>query len=1474
MRLPNVQFHLFLILFIFSLLIPSGIHAFNIDTTGAGPELYFDFNDCSAFELTGSNADYSEFTAVYTEKEFCTGLSVVGANLYRNNPQENKHSCTPGRNGTSAMCVMPSSDCTYDPGNDRSVRFDIQVEPGAGGTGILSGLSFYEKAPDNFDWISGPSGFADNPTLYAIRVLVNGTEIFRQEDIPTSLDWALQEFDFNGLPEFTVEETTVFNFELSAYCLAGNGAQISVWDIEDLRVTGGCEELDGGEIMTMDETTICAGDSIPDPIGVTLTGETGGNSAWVITDTLANILALPAGPPFDLDGAGPGVCLIWHISYFPGIQGVQVGNNVSDLEGCFDLSNSIAVTRLAGSDCEVDCEVEGGDLVGGPFAFCVGDSIPDRIGADQLELIGSAGSAMQWVVTDVDGVILGLPQAIEDVDFDGAGPGTCLVWALSFDGMLTGASVGSNANDIEGCFALSNPINVERTEVAAATLEGGPFAFCVGDGNPDAIDSSEIVVSGITANNTAWVVTDDQGVILGLPPHFSDVDFDGAGAGTCLVWLLSYEGMIDGAEVGNNANTDLMGCYALSNPISVNRNQPEGGTLEGGPFNFCVGDGMPDLLDSTDIILNGNKGANSQWVVTDSDGNILGLPSHFTAVDFDPAGVGTCLVWHLSYDGNLEGAIAGNNAMTDLMGCFSLSNPLEIIRSQPEGGTLEGGPFSFCVGDDIADSIDSSAIVLSGNMGSGSQWVVTDEQGMILGLPPHFSDVDFDGAGPGTCLVWHLSFEGNLEGAEVGNNANTDLSGCFSLSNPISVTRNQPSGGMLEGGPFVFCVGDGEADMIDSTEIVLTGNTGANSQWVITDNQGMILGLPPHFSAVNFDDAGAGVCIIWHLSYDGMLEGAEVGNNANTDITGCYSLSNPLTVIRSQPEGGVLEGGPFEFCVGDGNADMIDSNDIELSGNQGANSQWVVTDASGLILGLPPHFSEVDFDGAGAGECLIWHLSSYGTVEGLAMGNNALTDLVGCYSFSNSISVFRNQPEGGTLEGGPFEFCVGDGNADMIDSMDIVLTGNTGTDFYWVVTDDEGNILGLPPHFSDVDFDGAGAGTCLIWNLSSIGLVDELEVGNNVDDIEGCFALSTPVSVTRLQPDGGTLEGGPFEFCVSDSIPDLIDSSEIVLTGESGSISQWIITDAAGNILGLPLHFTDVDFSGAGPGECLIWHLSYEGLLDGLETGNNAGTDLIGCYSLSNPLTVIRNSGSDCENAPLEMLVINEVNPDGRVEIKNAGTLSIDISSHWLCQFPSYGIIGSMVIDCGGDLILDPGEIVTLQSGISLNSADGELALYDSQSFTSSSAIVDYVQWGSAGHQREAVAVSAGIWTAGDFVPAFASTNVIEYDGMGDMSTDWSEDLPSPCMENSIGWDPRENLSYTLYPNPASNNLTIELNNSEFSAGDLVISNNTGEIVLTGSWDAEGGNGINLDVTDLDPGIYFIRLQSGKRVSVKRFVKM
>ena len=215
----------------------------------------------------------------------------------------------------------------------------------------------------------------------------------------------------------------------------------------------------------------------------------------------------------------------------------------------------------------------------------------------------------------------------------------------------------------------------------AGVLSGGPFTFCV--------DDEASTVSGITTDpnavgtNRTFVITDDAGMILGLPPNneaLEGVNFDDAGPGVCLIWYLRYEDGIEGLDAGMNAN-NLSGSFDLSNSIMVTRNEPDAGTLSGGPFTFTI-DGTPDNVSGITTDPNA-VGTNRMFVITDEDGMILGTPPDNAAlegVDFDGAGVGVCFIYYLRSEDGLTGAEMGAD-IDDLEGCFSLSNSIRVDRN-------------------------------------------------------------------------------------------------------------------------------------------------------------------------------------------------------------------------------------------------------------------------------------------------------------------------------------------------------------------------------------------------------------------------------------------------------------------------------------------------------------------------------------------------------------------------------------------------------------------------------------------------------------------------------------------------------------------------------------------------------------------------------------------------------------------------
>ncbi|MCP4521667.1 MAG: hypothetical protein GY827_08265, partial [Cytophagales bacterium] len=138
-------------------------------------------------------------------------------------------------------------------------------------------------------------------------------------------------------------------------------------------------------------------------------------------------------------------------------------------------------------------------------------------------------------------------------------------------------------------------------------------------------------------------------------------------------------------------------------------------------------------------------------------------------------------------------------------------------------------------------------------------------------------------------------------------------------------------------------------------------------------------------------------------------------------------------------------------------------------------------------------------------------------------------------------------------------------------------------------------------------------------------------------------------------------------------------------------------------------------------------------------------------------------------------VVINEIQPStNTVELKNTGTTAVDVSDWFLCSIEGgadYGRVDSYDL-VSGDLDMAPGSIVVL-SGRNMNASNDELGLYNSNSFSSSSAIKDYIQWGQVNKGRSGVAESAGIWIASEALPSLTGSQGFEFDGDGNALTDY-----------------------------------------------------------------------------------------------------
>jgi len=452
-----------------------------------------------------------------------------------------------------------------------------------------------------------------------------------------------------------------------------------------------CEAI-AASISTTDPTTICADDGIANPINVDVTGGVGENSAWVVTDEAGNILALPSGSPIDLEGAGAGTCLIWYLTWDGDITGATVGANANDLDGCFGLSNSIAVTRLTGTDCDPVCEVSGATIsTTDETTICADDGEDDLI---NVTAVGGSSMNAAWVITDEAGNILALPTA-PPFNLEGAGTGTCLIWLVSFD-ELNGAAVGANANDLTGCFELSNSIAITRqTGDDCPQPTFGVMAEIFIDINADGdqdlgeggLGGVVITVTDAAGNDYTGVTNGDGSVTITVPSEgdysysigalgnfeFSDDSYDGTGSLFVSGPVTVINDGVGGQDVG--VVTTIEACATF--------------VTEG--FSVCTPD--KTAYNVLMVFEGGDAGSNGYTVIND----VTGVPQIVTEsnIVFGPFPDGTGFSFTVFPTNHPECSV---NVAQTFVDCFTTS--IELLNFYGEA-TERGNEIFWTTGSEI-----------------------------------------------------------------------------------------------------------------------------------------------------------------------------------------------------------------------------------------------------------------------------------------------------------------------------------------------------------------------------------------------------------------------------------------------------------------------------------------------------------------------------------------------------------------------------------------------------------------------------------------------------------------------------------------------------------------------------------------------------------------------------------------------------
>lgn len=282
-------------------------------------------------------------------------------------------------------------------------------------------------------------------------------------------------------------------------------------------------------------------------------------------------------------------------------------------------------------------------------------------------------------------------------------------------------------------------------------------------------------------------------------------------------------------------------------------------------FNISEGVAQGYTINDYDITLNSVQGNSTSVInVWDSANNIYYMEVSLAGEQIAPIGdpqfrretqINIRVQNGVPYDTSNDWSAQGLGSSTDMEsnnipvydnGVLVFGNE-PIAGSNVNGGAITGGPFNFTVGDGTPDNV--SGMTLSGHVGESSQWVITDNLNNILALPTMPEDVNFDTEAPGISLIWHLSYNGTIGGAVVGNNTSS-LTGDFDLSNSISVVKSPEGGGDCSFGTplatslpningsfgYIYVLGNGGPNLDNVTTFTLNWDLNNNGLYQFSIN--------------------------------------------------------------------------------------------------------------------------------------------------------------------------------------------------------------------------------------------------------------------------------------------------------------------------------------------------------------------------------------------------------------------------------------------------------------------------------------------------------------------------------------------------------------------------------------------------------------------------------------------------------------
>ena len=1008
------------------------------------------------------------------------------------------------------------------------------------------------------------------------------------------------------------------------------------------QIVFGCD-VAGGRLATPDglvRVPICLDDGDEQPLDLVLSDNVGTANRYFLTNLSGFIRQeLTGGPPFDLSGLAAGNFAIYSVSFNGALIDAEVGENICNVTAteCLSLSNSVVILRQTGDDCEdADCMVDAGSLEltdeGGTVTTrCLTTGATDAVA---VTLSGTPeGDLMTFVITDDAGLILGVPAGNGPFNLTGAGPGTCNIYYVSYREDLVGLAEGNTLNDLDGCFALSNPVTVNRVTGGdcpgdndfVATLSGLNELPCpvttTGFGEVTAtLEGNTLTVTGSFANLTSDF---DADVMGGAHIHTGM-----AGMGGPITYLLDTD--VD-ADLRGGSFSAANNTFELSDDevetlrargfyVNIHTEDFGGGEIRGQIVpSGADGYRAAYLLGVNEVpaVISPAIGA----VIIERTGNEITLSGAFSGLE------GT-IATQIAGGAHIHVGIAGRNGPVIIPLNMEISDDMTAATFEADSNTytLTEEQVAAMGNDMLYVNIHSSEVISGEIRGQVAPLGVSQFYSNPSGHQARPMAINTEGNGR---LLLSLDEENNLRVSgsvqDLSSNVDESIAGGAHLHLNVAGSN----------GPVVFAL-DFTAD-----------DVGTGGMWLPEDNT----------FALNDEQVMAFMQREYYANIHTLEFGAGEVRGQVMNLAKGYFGSN-LAGINANPEAKKTDGGGFimyEMCDGSltatgSFADLDSDFDASIAGG----SHIHFGDAAGtgpIVFGLEVDIADDLRSGVYTASANEFELSEEqrealiagdyyfnlhtvdnpsGEIRGqILRDDNAFPTQVEVITPEDGVSITVFE-DGSDLEEGAFTNASDPNDDLLVYTIEVTLPGDTdfeevqlcrkvGTDTFSRVTIDQ-----------------------LYDTLIANGAVNGVSINLLYRVVSSDGSVATPgdtrtISVTTgVRPDSCNVLGGDLRLttggttstiCAGDGQPDPFN---VILTDTMGTAFTYLVVDDAGMILGAPAN-QPFDFDGAGGGACTLYAVSHDGSLTGAVMGGQF-EDLGGCFALSNPIVVTRLTGDECDD--------------------------------------------------------------------------------------------------------------------------------------------------------------------------------------------------------------------------------------------------